>query len=416
MRPSFSPLVVEVFIRMALESNNVLATVVDPHHNVSKFANWKTGGSKLNISGKDYKIISDFIKDMEVGRNVNGTAKGPRSYSRLNSLRVRIPQIANFFKKQYSKSLTEITRDEATELFHKLSTGEIRRLNGKPYKSWRDHVKDFRSFWRWYMKVQRRLYYDTNGHQGAILGDITEDITDGKRKPPAFVYFTIEELQKMMDCAPMKYKTLTLFLFDSIIRAPTELSNIKVKDITPVPNSDKLYLNIPEEAAKTYGRKIKLMLSQNVIKRYIEINNLKPNDYLFKISPKVVNQYLKKLGKKTIGKEPTMYDFRHSGICYWMPRYKHETALRYRAGHKDSRMLDYYSQFLGMKDTIQEEDLDDTETRTHMQKEIETLKNQNELMQEQFQKQQEQIKKLQQEYKEDVVKEVLKTISHGKEV
>jgi FtsZ-binding cell division protein ZapB len=52
-----------------------------------------------------------------------------------------------------------------------------------------------------------------------------------------------------------------------------------------------------------------------------------------------------------------MYDLRHSAACYWLPRYKSESALKYRFGWKRSEMIHYYTEFLGMKDTITEEDL-----------------------------------------------------------
>ena len=52
-----------------------------------------------------------------------------------------------------------------------------------------------------------------------------------------------------------------------------------------------------------------------------------------------------------------MYDFRHCSCCYWLPRYKSESALKYRFGWKKSDKINYYSEMLGMKDTIKEEDL-----------------------------------------------------------
>ena len=69
-----------------------------------------------------------------------------------------------------------------------------------------------------------------------------------------------------------------------------------------------------------------------------------------------MNQYLKNLGYKILSKgnmiERTfdgrsylvikdglsMYDFRHSSACYWLPRYKSEAALKYRFGWKKSEM------------------------------------------------------------------------------
>lgn len=361
--------------------------VVDPHKSKEKFEHWKKEKKSFDgLSESNREILNQYIEDMEKGKNTNGNNRGSRSYPRLYTLCSRLPRIARWFSKYYKKDLVELERDNVTDFFDKLMKGKIKKEDGKPYSSWDDYQKDFVSFWHWHMKVQKRLYDETDGKKGAIIADITDDLARENTPPPKFVYFTLEELQRMMDEAKFYYKVLMLFMFDSIIRSPTELSNIRVSDITPILNSDKLHLNIRDEVSKTYGRKIKLMLSHKLVKRYIKEKKLKQDNFLFKISPRIVNQYLKRLGKRTIGKEPTMYDFRHSGICYWMPRYKHETALRYRSGHKDSRMLDYYSQFLGMKDTIQEEDLEDVETRTQLQKELETEKSKRELLDEKLAK------------------------------
>lgn len=362
---------------------------IDPNNNKGKFHNWKKNGYKLPYSGKDDDLIMEYLHDMEVGRNVTGHIKGGRSYSRMNSLRVRIPQLSQFFKEHYKKGLTELSRDDVTGLFHKLKTGIIKKKDGKPYKSYRDYIKDFKAFWHWYQKKQKR-------ENNRIIEDITDDVSEGKKKYSDFVFFTIDQLQTMLDnTSNLKYKTMMLFMFDSCIRSPSELANVKVSDISPVPNSDRLFLSIREETSKTYGRKIKLMLSHKLVKRYIETNKLKPKDYLFKICPRVFNQYLKRLGKKTIGKEPTMYDFRHCGICYWLPRYKQEVALRYRTGHNDSKILDYYHGFLNMKDTIQEEDLEDADTRTKLENELEKERNAREILQEQLQAQANQISEIQ---------------------
>ena len=47
-----------------------------------------------------------------------------------------------------------------------------------------------------------------------------------------------------------------MFLFDSGIRSPTELMNVKVSDLF----NDFKELNIREEISKTFGRRIKLMI------------------------------------------------------------------------------------------------------------------------------------------------------------
>ena len=66
----------------------------------------------------------------------------------------------------------------------------------------------------------------------------------------------------------------------------------------------------------------------------------------------------------------SMYDFRHCSCCYWLPRYKSESALKYRFGWKKSDKIHYYSELLGMKDTISEEDLLIDVTKTEIEKRL----------------------------------------------
>jgi hypothetical protein len=69
-------------------------------------------------------------------------------------------------------------------------------------------------------------------------------------------------------------------------------------------------------------------------------------------------------------KNLSLYDFRHSSACFWLPRYKSESALKYRFGWKKSDMIHYYTEFLGMKDTISQDDLYLDVTKTELEKEI----------------------------------------------
>ena len=85
-----------------------------------------------------------------------------------------------------------------------------------------------------------------------------------------------------------------MFLFDTGIRSPTELMNIRVSDLY----NDFKELHIRDEISKTFGRKIKLMLCSQLIKEFIENENLEKSEYLFQIHPRSVNQYLKRLGRK----------------------------------------------------------------------------------------------------------------------
>jgi len=77
-----------------------------------------------------------------------------------------------------------------------------------------------------------------------------------------------------------------------------------------------------------------------------------------------------------------MYDFRHCSCCYWLPRYKSEAALKYRFGWKRSEKIHYYSEFLGMKDTITEEDMLIDITKTEIEKRLTKTERENEILKE----------------------------------
>ncbi|MBU0471622.1 MAG: hypothetical protein KKF65_03290 [Nanoarchaeota archaeon] len=72
---------------------------------------------------------------------------------------------------------------------------------------------------------------------------------------------------------------------------------------------------------------------------------------------------------------------------YWLPRYKSESALKYRFGWKKSEMIHYYTELLGMKDTISEEDLYVDVSKTQLEREIANKGNEITLLQEQLQAQ-----------------------------
>ena len=196
-----------------------------------------------------------------------------------------------------------------------------------------------------------------------------------------------------------------MFLFDSGIRAPTELMNVRVNDLEWDAKNNYYTLSIREETSKTFGRRIKLLLCSGILRGYIETMGLKNNDYIFTRTPQRVNQQLKRLayrvlkigkqnGKQHIENGISLYDFRHCSACYWLPRYKSESALKYRFGWKRSEMIHYYTELLGMKDTITDEDLYVDITKSDLEKQIQDKGEEIELLQEQMKKQDEVMTKI----------------------
>jgi hypothetical protein len=355
---------------------------IDPYNNKEKYLSWKDRIEQgiPNITEANSNIIKQYLSDMENGLNVDSTKKGSRSYLRLNTLRVRIGFLAREFEKRFNLTqITDIKEEQLFSFFVGMRNGKIVKKNGGTYNSVKDYVQDFKAFWHWWMRINRKKRIE-------IL-DITLDLDTSKEKPD-WVYLTEEQIKLLCDNAKYDYKVLMLFLFDSGIRAPTELMNVKVSDLY----NDCKELQIREGTSKTFGRKIKLMICSEILRDYIKNMNLKHEDYLFDICPHVVNNYLKRLATKIFGDKAspagekysnlTMYDFRHCSCCYWLIRYKSESALKYRFGWKGSDKIHYYSELLGMEDTIKEEDLLMDLTKTEIEKRLSKTERDNELLKE----------------------------------
>jgi hypothetical protein len=368
---------------------------IDPHKHKERYQSWKelVKNGIPNVSKENSDIILQYISDMEKGINIaSGSVKGGRSFIRLNTIWGRMVFFAKKFEEIYKLSdITKISEEQLISFFSDMTSGSILKNNGKTYSSVDTYARIFKAFWHWHQKVNRK--------KGIEISDITLDI-DARQDKPKWVYLTELQTKHFCNNASFKYKVLIMFLFDSGIRSPTELMNIKVSDLY---NNCK-ELNVREEISKTFGRRLKLMLCSDLLADYIKQNSLKSDDYLFPINYPSTNKYLKRLVVKLFGNgkteaggkysELSLYDFRHCSCCYWLPRYKSESALKYRFGWKKSDKIHYYSELLGMKDTISEEDMLVDVTKTEIEKRLEKSEKEKEVLQERLSSMEEQMQKI----------------------
>ncbi len=344
---------------------------IDPYKHKERYLKWKekVKDGILEISKENSDLILQYLNDMEKGVNIAScNVRGSRSYIRLNSLKERLFFFAKKFRELFGiDKIVDIKEEQLIGFFSEMKNGTIKKKDSQEYKSVDTYAKVFKAFWHWHQKASRK--------KGIEIPEITSDL-DTRQEKPDWVYLTEEQIKIICDNARFEYKVLFMFLFDSGVRAPTELINVKVSDLF---NNCK-EIHIREEISKTFGRRFKLMFCSDLLKEYIKAKNLSSNDYLFDIKYTNVNKYLKRLSQKLFGdgvteaggrySELTMYDFRHNSCCYWLPRYKSESALKYRFGWKASERIHYYSELLGMKDTISEEDLLIDVTKTEIEKRL----------------------------------------------
>jgi len=324
----------------------------------------------VGLSEHNKKIAREFLKDFELGLNVPKSCKGKRTPGTLLKLR----NICIFLNSNLEKDFDKITQKEFHKLFDKMDKGLIKTPGGRVYKDIGDFIKNTKTFWRWMLKTKK------------VKEDITDDLTQSsyKKGKPAWVYLSHEEMKKLIDNSRGDYRALILFLYDSGIR-PAEAYRLYVSDLEFREN--ETLLTIPElredgsRVSKTFQRTIKLKTSGNLIKNYIEINKLQPKDLLIQSTQPAFNKYLRELSKRLFGVKTTkargktdqlkLYDIRHMSSIYWLDRYKTHKDLMYRMGWKREDKILYYSEFLGRRDKIDDEDMLTLEDKTKMEKDLE---------------------------------------------
>ena len=349
-----------------------------------RWENWKSEAYKkgiLDISEENSTLLLNYLKNMEVGLNISSkSCKGARSPRRLNDMKDRMIIFCKWFEKYYSvRDLSKLTEVQIFGLFHDIKEGSIKTKNGDNYKSIDTLAKAFKSFWHWHVKISRK--------NSIIIDDLTQDL-DAKGEKPDWVYLDEKQLWQLANSASFEHKVLIMFLIDTGLRPPLELLPIRVSDLY----NNCTELNIKVHKKNSFPRRIKLMLCTELLKEYIQIKKKKPEDYLFEICPEVINRNLKKYAIKLFGDKVslagheyskiTMYDFRHNSCCYWLNRYKSEAGLKYRFGWKKSDKIYYYSELLGAKDTITQDDLLVDTTKTELENRIGAVERENELLKE----------------------------------
>lgn len=355
----------------------------DVHHLVERYKNWKEEALESGIDGiskNNSDILIEYILDMEQGVNIpRGSKKGGRSFPRLNNLRSRIAFIMRLLENRGIKDIRKVNEQDLMRLFNDMRKGVLKTQSGEVYKSVADYVKVLKAFWHWHMTKNRKA--------GNLIPDICEDL-DTSREKGKFVYVTKDQVEQMLPYFSEDEQIVLMFVFDTLIRSPTELLSIKVKDIYQK-NGD-VHFNIPAEISKTIGRQGNFLYCGEAVIKYIDRKNLLPEDYLFSFSYTAFNDKMQAVAKQLFGNKVshprgeiyskiTLYDLRHSGACHLRQLAQKSgkislDSIRQRGAWVDLTMLNYYTEFLGLTGEIRKEDLMVEEDKSKLEKEIDDLK------------------------------------------
>ena len=326
------------------------------------------------ISKHNSNLIKKFLEDYEMGVNI-GSFKGRRTPSTLTKLRSQLI----FFSKHFKKDLEKVTKKDLHKLFFDMEEGHITKKGGYRYLGVGEFVKGAKSFYGWLMRTDKIIKNPT--------ADLSISFSNGTGRKPNWVYLGNDKMKELIDQARGDYRAIIMFLYDSGLR-PQEAWRIRISDFS----EDFSILDIPEvrnenkeRVSKTFARKIKLIRCPSLLKTYVRLNKLSGDDLLINFQQRAFNDYIGRLAKKLFGDEPTKsrgkpsqlksYDIRHNSACYFLGKYKRNKDLMYRFGWKKEDKIYYYSEFLGVKDNI-DEDMITEEEKNKYEKEIDSNKKQ----------------------------------------
>lgn len=380
------------------------AAKIDPHDSAAKFAQTFEKIKQTGIPGatdRENELILAYIDDMRQG--VHAHSKKRLTPIRLLSIIFRLRAFYHL-KAQYDPSITieAMTPRQAIELFNGVRDGVYRGSSGKHLKDVESVINVTSAFHSWIRRTQA-----INGEE--VLPAIFEFVNRKNQDKPAWTYLDFDEVRRLIEDMKFEYRVFFMFLFDSGVRAPTEALNVRMSDLEYDERTKSYTVEVRNEYSKTFGRRFKLLLSSDLLRRYVERERIGagPDAAVFDVNPTKIIKYLRRHAIKTLLKtyassevdaiedsdgsmryvlktdpahevsylyglffddmqtkgrgfisQISPYDFRHMSVCYWRPRYDgKKDSLLYRLGWKKSEMLDYYEEFLGMKDNIQDEDL-----------------------------------------------------------
>ncbi len=325
-----------------------------------------------SLTKENEKNLNKFLKDCELGMNMPKGSKGLRSYGTLIKLKLSLVFLLSQFPKTKIK---DISKQKLHKLFKDMLEGKIKKKNGEIFQGVDDYVKVSKFFFGWTFK--QKIHKE----------NISEDLSraDYKRGKPSWVYLGNDKMKTLIDNARGDYRALLLFLYDSAVR-PEEAYKLRISDFS----EDYTLLNIPDKrtdgtkVSKTFERTIKLKTCSSILKGYIATSGLKDDDLLIIPNAPAFNKYLKSLTKSLFGdgvtkargkySEINLYAIRHNSVCFWLDRYKTNKDLMYRCGWSKEDKIFYYSEFLGRRDTIDDEDMMTLEDKNKYETEIEKLK------------------------------------------
>ena len=313
-------------------------------------ANRKESMARWPVPPEVRSEVLRFVEDLELGKVNRGKRISQARQCRYVDL-LRIPLV--FLKKRCE----EIEASDVERFEKALTTDVIQsHLKSRPYSAWTksDIRKALKVFLGWRFGQAKAV---------ELAGWL--DTRVRARTPEFLSEQQIERLLKQ--CRTTEQRYAVAVLFDSGARAE-EFINIRLEDVA-LPEGQHNYVNITlkQEYSKTLGRTISLYWrhSHEAVRDYLSerlTSGLRPSDPVFGNTYNGLRMFLRRIGKRILGKHVHPHLLRHSSATYYATKLNRQ-ELCYRYGWRfSSHMPDVYISRAGMVN----KDLDTRFTNTEL--------------------------------------------------
>jgi len=279
--------------------------------------------SKTSESPNKHKIM-EYLEDMAIGDSSKTTEK--KSITKSRRLKI-LQTMRDFDGCMDYKKFWDISSSEMKTFARRLKDDIIvSPYTKKPFaettKSGK--LKIIRKFWKW-LKGKNRYYPEE------------VDWMDTREPIPTKDCYTLEEMELLFDnihSYPMKI--LIKLLFDGGFRIG-EMLNIRIKDVTaPTQDENWFTLRVRAEVAKMRKERGVALCYVNLdFKTFLENHHPEPNNpeaFLFYYSYQYVREFLRRKGKKLLGKNITPHNIRRTSATFFAPRIKNYQVYCHRFG------------------------------------------------------------------------------------
>jgi integrase len=321
------------------------------------------------------ELVQNYVQHRKLGKPINGRAKKPIGDKTEKKILIWLRKISSWI----DKNLDEVTEQDIDQFRKNLRCDLYRQQDGKAFSELtkRDiEYKVMRPFFQWMGKRD--------------MVEFVSSYNEIKEVPA----ISRESVLKIINVASIREKVIFAILFDGGLRAD-EFLNVRYSDIKDDERHSKGYYKVRVVKSKTKPRTVHLWMDETteILDSWLDLNKNKlgTNEKLVSLSyPHFLNA-VKRTAKKVLGIDVNPHLLRHSSATHYCHKLNQYQMCKRYGWTMGSKMPQIYID----REGVDMEDLSEkitTENAVTYRKEVNQLREQNNILQEQMRAQEKEMK------------------------